>query len=219
MYTVDYRYLRPRKAAAMRKQHEVPYEQVKTPAIWQGQNATVLPVRKTDRFGWIGCGGVVDEAGHCVDISAVECCVKPSNTFTSPEYRNEKVVYCGYLIHHWGHFLVEGVARLWYFLENDPTVDKYVFALDEGETREIKGNYKEFLTLLKIWDKLDFINKPTTYREVIVPDLAFRRWGYYSPKYLDIFHTVAENVSAPCTVYPPEDTFKHLHESQPPAEA
>lgn len=110
------------------------------------------------------------------------------------DIHDEKVVYCGYLIHHWGHFLVEGVARLWYFLGNDPTVDKYVFALDEGEIREIKGNYKEFLTLLKIWDKLEFINTPTTYREVIVPDLAFRRFGYYSPKYLDIFNAVAENV-------------------------
>ena len=89
---------------------------------------------------------------------------------------------------------MEGVARLWYFMENDSSVDSYVFALDEGETSEIKGNYKEFLTLLNIWDKLEFVNKPTTYREVIVPDLAFRRWGAYSPKYLRVFDTVAANV-------------------------
>lgn len=175
MDTVDYRYLRPQKAAALKKQHEVAYEKRETPSVWQGKNATVLPVRKTDQFGWIGCGGVVDEDGNSVGISAVECCVKPCNSFESAEYRDKKVVYCGYLIHHWGHFLVEGVARLWYFLENDSSVDSYVFALDEGETREIKGNYKEFLTLLNIWDKLEFVNKPTTYREVIVPDLAFRR--------------------------------------------
>lgn len=194
MYTVDYRYLRPQKAAALKKQHEVACEKRETPSVWQGKNATVLPVRKTDQFGWIGCGGVVDEDGNSVGISAVECCVKPCNSFESAEYRDKKVVYCGYLIHHWGHFLVEGVARLWYFLENDSSVDSYVFALDEGETREIKGNYKEFLTLLNIWDKLEFVNKPTTYREVIVPDLAFRRWGAYSPKYLRVFDTVAANV-------------------------
>ena len=140
MYTVDYRYLRPQKAAALKKQHEVAYEKRETPSVWQGKNATVLPVRKTDQFGWIGCGGVVDEDGNSVGISAVECCVKPCNSFESAEYRDKKVVYCGYLIHHWGHFLVEGVARLWYFLENDSSVDSYVFALDEGETREIKGN-------------------------------------------------------------------------------
>lgn len=203
MFTVDYRYLRSKKAAAMKKQHEVFYESRETPDIWQGKNATILPVRKTDEFGWIGCGGVVGEDGHCVGISAEECCVLPCDeSYTAPEYRDEKVVYCGYLIHHWGHFLVEGVARLWYFLENDPSVDKYVFALDEGEIRDIKGNYREFLELLKIWNKLELINKPTTYREVIVPELAFHRWGHYSPKYLDIFNAVAENVPPMPSVSP-----------------
>lgn len=49
----------------------------------------------------------MDEDGNSVGISAVECCVKPCNSFESAEYRDKKVVYCGYLIHHWGHFLVE----------------------------------------------------------------------------------------------------------------
>ena len=199
MFQVDYRYLRPKKAEAMKKQHEAAYACQETPEVWQGKNATILPVRKIDDSGWIGRGGVLDESGHCVEISAEECCVQPwEGTFAQPEYRDEKVVYCGYMIHHWGHFLVEGVTRLWYFLENDASVDKYIFALDEGEIRQIKGNYRRFLELLKIWDKLEFINRPITYREVIVPEMAFRRWGYYSPKYLDIFNTVAEN-AAPAT--------------------
>ena len=73
------------------------------------------------------------------------------------------MVYCGYLVNHWGHFLVEAVNRLWYALKNDQTVDKYVFFLDEGQEREIKGNYKEFFQLLKIWDKVELINTPTKY--------------------------------------------------------
>lgn len=194
MCQIDYQYLRPKKAAALKAQHAAPYHCVETPSVWQGANATILPVQKTDQFGWTGCGGVVDADGQSVGISAVESCVRPRSVFSSPEYRDEKVVYCGYLIHHWGHFLVEGVARLWYFLERDPSVDKYVFALDEGEVREVTGNYKEFFVLLNIWDKLEFINRPTTYREVLVPDLAFRRQDWYSPKYLDVFHEVSRNV-------------------------
>lgn len=120
MDTVDYRYLRPQKAAALKKQHEVACEKRETPSVWQGKNATVLPVRKTDQFGWIGCGGVVDEDGNSVGISAVECCVKPCNSFESAEYRDKKVVYCGYLIHHWGHFLVEGVAGFGIFWKMIP---------------------------------------------------------------------------------------------------
>ena len=53
-------------------------------------------------------------------------------------------------------------------------MDKYVFFLKEGENREIGGNYREFLKLLGIWDKVEIICVPTTYREVIVPEIAFR---------------------------------------------
>ena len=104
------------------------------------------------------------------------------------------MVYCGYLVNHWGHFLVEAVTRLWYALEQDETVDKYVFFLDEHQEREIKGNYREFFQLLKIWDKLEIINTPTTYREVIVPEISFQCMTFFSPNYLEIFDTIAENI-------------------------
>lgn len=211
LYAINYDYLRPKKAAAMKKQHEVLYQCISSPAVWEGKNATVLPVRKIDAYGWIGCGGVVDAFGNNVDISSVECCVKPTTSFTNPEFRDEKVVYCGYMIHHWGHFLMEGAARLWYFLENDPTVDKYVFALDEGQAPDIKGNYLEFFQLLGIWDKLEFVNRPTTYREVIVPDLSFRRFGAYSSKFLDIFNTIANNAPVPSEKMPQKIYMSRSH--------
>lgn len=194
MHEIDYRYLRPQKAAALRRWHEEPFEKRESLAVWKGERATILPVRKTDRFNWTGRGGVVDQHGNSVELSATRPCVDLGYDFENPEYRDEKVVYCGYLIHHWGHFLVEGVARLWYFLEQDPSVDKYVFVLDENEERELRGNYREFLTLLNIWDRLEIINRPTTYREVLVPELGFRCRKYFSPKFLEVFNTVAQNV-------------------------
>lgn len=87
--------LTPSKSCGSEKQHEVAYEKRETPSVWQGKNATVLPVRKTDQFGWIGCGGVVDEDGNSVGISAVECCVKPCNSFESAEYRDKKLFIAG----------------------------------------------------------------------------------------------------------------------------
>ena len=198
MYTVDYGYLRPKKASATKKQHEAPYQCLDTPRVWRGKNATILPVRKPPQDNWVGFGGVLTESQILADFSFGESCVKPEVPSFYPqtpcEYRKETVVYCGYLIHHWGHFLVEGVTRLWYFLEQDPSVDKYIFALDQNEQRDISGNYKQFLTLLGIWDKVEFINAPATFQEVIVPDMAFRRWGFYSPKYLAVFDRIAQNV-------------------------
>lgn len=195
MQSIDYQYLRPKKAEALRKWCEADIEVRTEPQIWQGKNATILPLRPATEEGLLfGRGGVVDEAGNYVALSGIEDRVQFSYPFENPEYRDEKVVYCGYLVNHWGHFLIEAVTRLWYFLEKDESVDKYVFFVDENEQRTVKGNYLEFLQLLKIWDKLEIINKPTTYREVIVPELGIKCRESYTPKLLDVFNTVADNV-------------------------
>ncbi len=193
MFEIDYRYLRPKKAAALRRWHEDPLEVRSELDIWQGENATILPLRRSDGL-LFGKGGVVDAGGQYVELSCIPRRVQFPYPFENPEYRDEKVVYCGYLVNHWGHFLVEAVTRLWYFLENDPTIDKYVFFVNENEERDIQGNYKAFLTLLNVWDKIELVSKPTTYREVLVPERAFQCRTYYSPKFLEIFESIANNV-------------------------
>lgn len=193
MEKIDYRYLRPKKAEALRSWCEADVEVQEEPAIWQGKNATILPLRKDPALQF-GRGGVMDENGNFVPESAIPLRVDLGYPVENARYRDEKVVYCGYLIDHWGHFLIEAVTRLWYFLEGDESVDKYVFFLEEHNQREITGNYRIFLELLKIWDKLELITEPTTYREVIVPELGIQCRQSYTPKLVKVFDTVAENV-------------------------
>lgn len=193
MLSIDYRYLRPKKAEALKAWYDAPVEVRENPEIWQGSNATILPLCRDDQL-LFGRGGVVDSDGNYVDLSAIPGRVQYAYPFENAEYRDETVVYCGYLVNHWGHFLIEGVTRLWYFLENDRRVDKYVFFLDEYEEREIKGNYREFLELLKIWDRLEIINRPTTYREVIVPELGIHMRTAYTPKLVKVFDAAADSV-------------------------
>ena len=193
MSTVDYRYLRPRKAAALKRWHDAQLEVRNDLEVWRGANATILPLRKDPALQF-GRGGVVDSRGEYQTMSSIPGRIDYGYAFENPEFVDQKVVYCGYMINHWGHFLIEAVCRLWYFLENDDTVDQYVFFLDENENREIKGNYREFLKLLGIWDKVVFINKPTTYREVLVPELSLKCRTYYSPKYREMFDIIADNV-------------------------
>ena len=192
---IDYTYLRPKKAEALKKWYDAPVEIRHAPTVWQGEQATILPLRQDPSFGLLfGKGGVVDCQGQYVDLSAIPGRVQFAYPFENPETREETVVYCGYMVNHWGHFLIEGVTRLWYFLEQDPSVDKYVFFLDEGEQRQIQGNYREFFRLLGIWDKLEFINRPTTFRRVIVPDRGIHMRQGYAPKLLGVFDRIAENV-------------------------
>ena len=192
MQSIDYRYMRPKKAAALKQWCDFPVEIRNNPEIWQGQKATILPLRPDPALQF-GRGGVVDCEGNYVELSGIPLRVQHGYPFENAEYRDEKVVYCGYLINHWGHFLIEAVTRLWYFMENDTSVDKYVFFIEEGSDREITGNYLEFLKLLKIWERLEIINKPTTYREVIVPELGIVCRESYTPKLLKVFDAVAEN--------------------------
>ncbi len=209
--SIDYRYLRPKKAEMLKEWCDFPVEVRNEPATWCGRNATILPLKRDPAFGLLfGKGGVVDENGNYVELSAIPGRVQFAYPFEAAQYKDEKVVYCGYLVNHWGHFLIEGITRLWYFMENDPTVDKYVFFMDENETREIKGNYRIFLELLKIWDKLEIITTPTTYREVIVPELGIHMREAYTPKLLKVFDAIADNV----VVDPAWDTPEKIYFSR-----
>lgn len=208
MYSINYDYLRPEKVKMLRQWCDAPLAARREPEIWQGCHATILPLRRlaTDNLQF-GRGGVVDAEGNYVELSGIPRRVQYAYPFENPDYKDEKVVYCGYLIDHWGHFLIEAVTRLWYFLENDPTVDKYVFFLDENEPREIRGNFREFLELLRIWDKLEIINRPTTYREVIVPELGIHVLNSYVPKLMDVFETVANNAAVDPSWETPEKIY------------
>ena len=171
MHKIDYRYLRPKKAAWLKTMYDAPFALREELSVWRGENAVILPAREIPgEEALFGRGGVVEETGQYVALSGIKNRIENSYPFESPEYRDEKVVYCGFMVNHWGHFLVEAVTRLWYALRNDTSIDKYVFTLNENEEREIRGNYKEFLVLLNIWDKIEFINTPTRYREVVVPE-------------------------------------------------
>ena len=108
------------------------------------------------------------------------------------EKRNERVVYCGLFVKHWGHFLVEVVSRLWYFLEHDDGISKYIFVVEENAKEEISGNYLRFFQLLGIGDRLEIINKPSRFETVIVPELAYARMNYYSKQFKNIFWKVAK---------------------------
>ncbi len=156
-------------------------------------NAVVLPLKKDpDDQLQFGKGGVIANREY-IESSGIEGRVGGYYTFDNPEYRDQKVVYCGALIRQWGHFLVESVSRLWYWLENDDTIDRYVFISNNswfGKKEDIRGNYREFFELLGIWNRLDIVTSPIEYKEVVIPELAYSRKYYYSNQYKAIFNRV-----------------------------
>ena len=193
---INYDYLRHLKAEKLKSMHNADaFVKKDSLDVWQGENATILPIRKSpDPIVLFGAGGVADCNGNYLELSSIDGRVTGGYSFEKSVYKDLKVVYCGYLVNQWGHFLVEAISRLWYFLKYDnDTIDKYVFILEQDSTREIYGNYKEFLTLIGIWDKVEIINTPTTYREVIVPEVSYYRTKFYSQEFIDIFKAVTDN--------------------------
>lgn len=118
MEQINYSYLRPKKAEWLKKMYNTPMPLKETLSVWHGENATVLPLREIPDEGLLfGRGGVLDQNGEYVPLSGFETRIWHGYPHDAPVYKDEKVVYCGYLVNHWGHFLVEAVNRLWYVLE------------------------------------------------------------------------------------------------------
>lgn len=143
-----------------------------------------------DRFGK---GGVIDSKGHYVDSSAITGWFMSKYDCSDCLFIDKTVVYCGYIVRHWGHFLLETVTRLWYFLEHDRPDYLYAFVVNCGADTSISGNIKEFFDLLGILDRIVVLNEPTEFQEVIVPDRSFEYSDFYSPLYTRIFDQVCNN--------------------------
>ena len=112
MYRLEEQYLRPKKAASLRKWHENHLEVREELQVWRGENATILPLRKDPELQF-GRGGVVDAQKQYVELSGIPLRIWNCYPVENPEYRDQKVVYGGDMINQWGHFLIEGVCRLW----------------------------------------------------------------------------------------------------------
>ena len=178
------------------------------------ENATILPLKKEVDDGLqFGLGGVITEQGF-IKSSGIEGRVGGNYPHDVPEFRDQKVVYCGALIRQWGHFLIESVSRLWYFLENDETIDRYVFISSNSwfNAKEgINGNYREFFELFGIWDKLEILSVPTSFREVLIPELGYSRKYYYSDQYKAVFDCVRANALKSIE---PEETYERVYLSR-----
>ena len=46
MMEIDYQYLRPKKAEALKKWYDAPVNILEEPRFWRGKNATILPLRR-----------------------------------------------------------------------------------------------------------------------------------------------------------------------------
>lgn len=191
--SIHYDYLRPYKSEAVKKWYDREFIKRDRIDAQSYSLATILPLKTYASDNLLfGRGGVVDNKGKYIEESGIPWRVFNSYETQEPEYRDKRVVYCGYLVPQWGHFLVEAVTRLWYYLKKDSSIDNYVFFIEENSDRSISGNYREFLELLGVWNKIDIISAPVKYKEVIVPERSFKMGQYWTDEFKEIYDVVAK---------------------------
>ncbi len=121
-----------------------------------------------------------------------------------PDYRDKSAVYCGLLNHHFGHFLVEATARLWWGIQNDFR-GKYLFQIFDNVS--YKPAAKEFFELLGIADQIEFIRKPTVFKTLYLPEAALVFNQSYACEYLLPFEKIRQNLNGQISADSPKKIF------------
>lgn len=138
----------------------------------------------------------VDKFNECTLYPHYAEIPKDENTLCLPEYGhanawlitgnskqavkvcNGTTIYGGHYYQHWGHFLVNTLARSWYWIESIENIDQIVFIADNKEHTKMVGNFKELIELAGLKDKIIIINEPTLFEKLIVPQLALNHVSY-----------------------------------------
>ena len=192
-YSVDCRYIRNEKANCLKASYVSMVKLERN--ILEAEEyecGTIIPIRQEAKSS-LDCGGVVTNDGKFVRSSIVPGWVTGWYDDYECIESDRTAVYCGRMIGHWGHFLLECVTRLWFFLEKDDPNYVYVFIVKEGSEPPIEGNFLQFFELLGIWNRLMFLNEATRYRRVIVPERSFQYKRFCSPQYVAVFDRVIDN--------------------------
>lgn len=148
-------------------------------------------------------GGVTDENLNFIELSLNKRITLPDDKdyddlYTGAnknynkeeiEYIDEEVVFIGPFHSHYGHFLLESLSRLWFYLDSNNLKYKAAFIIDSEES-----NYLDLITLFGLKEEnLIKITKPTKFKKVIIPEQSFWLHSKAHRNYKKIIDRIKEN--------------------------
>jgi hypothetical protein len=150
-------------------------------------------------------GGVTDASLNFVELSATRRTpgrlqrsespewyvgAKPGLNPSTIEYIDDDVVFIGPLSKHYGHFILEGLARLWFFLADANRKYKAVYMSEPGVDR-----FNDVFAIFGIASENLFrISKPTAFRSVIVPEQSMRIQDRVHRKYKETVDRIMHDI-------------------------
>lgn len=131
------------------------------------------------------------------------------------DFIDESVIFAGFSFLAFGHLLLEGLSRLWYIVQNPTDTRKVAFmGLGEwGEKTLTKKCYYTFLKMLKVpKERVIFIEKPTKFRQICVPDVSMASWkAYFTREYPALYKAFAKGANELCEGQPKYDKIYLSH--------
>jgi len=128
----------------------------------------------TNSYG-VSVLGVTDSTGNLLSQELFARIEKMNWTFfkktpsSQPEILPGKYIFAGYLREHYGHFLLEGLSRIWYIKKN-PDLPIIWISLNNIPLTPMQ---EEMLNLFNLKNKQIIIQKPTIVEKLIVPEPGF----------------------------------------------
>lgn len=161
------------------------------------ENGKILPLKPacSNTEPIFGLGGVIDSHNVFVRCSATDngWCQWGGEYIASksPLYIDEKVIYLGLVINHWGHFLIDCLGRFWYLTSANYKNEKIVIVTN---SESVLQPIKDFMRLLGVSDNvivLSPLSKPLNCRTIIIPESAYIPGKYYHSAFKKVFEIVS----------------------------
>ena len=144
---------------------------------------------------------LVTAYSNWVDISQIA----PSDLIPEQEINyksinklSETVIYAGIMVDHFGHFIIDTLNRLWYFIKYNDQKHKIVFTHYKYKEYSSRPSFQnEFLKLLGIpTERVLVIDEPTFFEKVIVPKQSVYWYSSYNKALLGlIYDKLAKSVT------------------------
>ncbi len=180
--------------------------------ILHHQQATLFPIKKIDIFSSKKssntklCGGLLKSDMTFCDFAKTirippyysdlifhDWYINPPlnlKATLSYDYIDEDVVFIGPMSVHYGHFITEGLSRLWPILDNHYKDYKIAYISEAAEDK-----FNDFFLLFGInKSNIIRIDKPTKFKSIIVPEPSIRLHDYCHEMYSETIIKILKNV-------------------------
>ena len=109
------------------------------------------------------------------------------------EHDERTVVFLGeYATSTWGHAHVSLLVRFWYCLSQNESADAYVIICEHPGQKFDNKPLNDFIRMAGLEEKVIFIDRPTRFKRVIVPEPSFTR-DWYSNQFWKTMEVIKQN--------------------------